>query len=76
MQTQQHRTRGRERGQGMTEYIIIVAVVAVLSLAVVTQFGNNVRELIHDAAKGLIGDESEQLEDRMKTSPERTLDDL
>lgn len=35
---------GRGRGQGMTEYIIIVAVVAILSIGIVLKFGDQIRE--------------------------------
>ena len=53
---QQIRRRARERGQGMTEYIIIVAVVAILSIAVVTAFGNQIRELFFEAGTELSSD--------------------
>ena len=35
----------RRTGQGMTEYIIIVALVAIASIAVVTIFGDQLREI-------------------------------
>jgi Flp pilus assembly pilin Flp len=35
--------RLRERGQGMTEYIIIVALVAIAAIAVYAYFGQDVR---------------------------------
>lgn len=44
-----------QRGQGMTEYIIIVALVAIGTIAVVTIFGNNVRGLFALSADGLQG---------------------
>jgi len=48
--------RIRERkGQGMTEYIIIVAVVAILSLAIVYKFGNQIRNLFWVSSKELAG---------------------
>ena len=37
--------RGGEKGQGMTEYIIIVCLIAIVALAVVTLFGRNIRGL-------------------------------
>ena len=47
---------GRNRsGQGMTEYIIIVALVAIASIAVVTIFGNQIRELFSSSTKNLQG---------------------
>ncbi len=49
-------TNGRNRhGQGMTEYIIIVALVAIASIAVVTLFGNQIRELFSASTQQLQG---------------------
>ncbi len=67
--------RAAQRGQGMTEYIIIIAVVAILSLAVIIKFGDNIRELFHTSAKEMVG-EDETLDDHMDEDPERDLDDL
>lgn len=50
-----HHVGRRQRGQGMTEYIIIVALVAVMSIAVVTIFGDNVRALFGASANALAG---------------------
>ena len=33
------------RGQGMTEYIIIVALIAIAAVGIITVFGNNIRQL-------------------------------
>ncbi len=35
----------RNRGQGMTEYIIIVALIAIAAVGIITIFGNNIRQL-------------------------------
>jgi pilus assembly protein Flp/PilA len=35
----------RRRGQGMTEYIIIVALIAIASIGVVSLFGDNIRKV-------------------------------
>ena len=45
----------RRRGQGMTEYIIIVALVAIASIAVVTIFGDQIRELFSASTQNLQG---------------------
>ncbi len=45
----------RRAGQGMTEYIIIVALVAIASIAVVTIFGNQIRELFSTSTENLQG---------------------
>ena len=47
--------RRRQRGQGMTEYIIIVALIAIGAIAVVTLFGNNIRALFGTSANALAG---------------------
>ena len=43
------------KAQGMTEYIIIVALIAIASIAVVTIFGNSIRQMFGAAAQGLTG---------------------
>lgn len=47
----------RQRGQGMTEYIIIVAVVAILSIGIMTKFGDQLRSLFKTSAEQIAGDE-------------------
>jgi|GEM_PF-512024 len=49
------RQRIRQAGQGMTEYIIIVAVIAIGSIAVYTAFGDTLRGQVAMAAMGLSG---------------------
>ncbi|HLV60095.1 MAG TPA: hypothetical protein VKY51_01690 [Fredinandcohnia sp.] len=46
---------GREDGQGMTEYVIIVALVAIAAIGVVTAFGDNVRNLFATSTEALAG---------------------
>lgn len=47
----------RLAGQGMTEYIIIVALIAIAAIAVYTAFGDIVRGQTSVAAAALSGDE-------------------
>ncbi|MCL1861022.1 MAG: pilus assembly protein [Proteobacteria bacterium] len=47
--------KARQAGQGMTEYIIIVAVIAVASIAVYSYFGDTLRYQTAAAAKALSG---------------------
>ena len=47
--------KGKKRGQTMTEYIIIVALIAIASIAIVTIFSNQIRELFSGSAKQLSG---------------------
>ena len=61
--------RGR-RGQGMTEYIIIVALIAIAAIGVVSLFGDNIRALFATSANALAANESataetEEADDKM-----------
>jgi Flp pilus assembly pilin Flp len=47
--------RKRESGQGMTEYIIIVALIAVAAIGVYTAFGKTVRAQMAVTAQALAG---------------------
>ncbi len=47
-----------EAGQGLTEYIIIVALIAIAAVGVVSIFSTNVRSVFAAAANVLAGDEN------------------
>lgn len=47
--------KGRARGQGMTEYIIITALIAVAAIGIITLFGDNIRKLFGASAQALAG---------------------
>ena len=47
--------KNRQRGQGMTEYIIIVALIAIGAVAVFTAFGKEVQHEVAGIAQGLAG---------------------
>jgi pilus assembly protein Flp/PilA len=47
-----------ERGQGMSEYLIIVALVAVAAIGVVTVFGRDIRELFSATTDALAGNQA------------------
>ena len=49
---------GRQAGQGMTEYIIIVALIAIAAIGIITLFGDNIRRLFGMSADALGGDSS------------------
>jgi Flp pilus assembly pilin Flp len=49
------KTFRKSRGQGMTEYIIIVALIAIAAVGVVTLFGNNIRKMFGASANVLAG---------------------
>ncbi|MDP1828671.1 MAG: hypothetical protein Q8L48_39240 [Archangium sp.] len=46
----------KSRGQGMTEYIIIVALIAIAAIGVITLFGDNIKALFGMSADALAGD--------------------
>lgn len=58
MQRMQRRfgSRNRQLGQGMTEYIIITALIAIAAIAAVTFFGGTVRSQVGGMARELGGD--------------------
>ena len=45
----------KDAGQGMTEYIIIVALIAIAAIGIVILFGRNVRALFSSSAAALSG---------------------
>ena len=47
-----------ESGQGMSEYLIIVALVAVAAIGVVTVFGRDIRELFAGTTDSLAGNQA------------------
>lgn len=49
--------RTTDRGQGMTEYIIIVALIAIAAIGVVTVFGQDIRALFATSTSALSGKE-------------------
>jgi pilus assembly protein Flp/PilA len=51
----QVQARGKSRGQGMVEYAIIVALIAVAAIGVVTIFGDNIRSLFGASAQAIAG---------------------
>ena len=54
----QAKKKALKRGQGMTEYIIIVALIAIAAIGVVTLFGDNIRKLFGASANALAGEAS------------------
>ena len=47
-----------DKGQGMSEYLIIVALVAIAAIGVVTVFGRDVRELFSGTTDSLAGNQA------------------
>jgi Flp pilus assembly pilin Flp len=63
--------RNRESGQGMTEYIIIVALIAVAAIAVVGFFGDVVRNQFYNMTAALAGSSSHSDVGKFVKSAER-----
>ena len=54
----------KQRGQGMTEYIIIVALIAIAAIGVFTFFGGTVRAQVAGMAGELAGKDSSEMINR------------
>ena len=50
--------RKAQSGQGMSEYLIIVALIAVAAIGVVTVFGRDIRELFSGTTGSLAGQQT------------------
>ncbi len=62
----------KSRGQGMTEYIIIVALIAIAAIGVITLFGDNIKALFGMSADALAGDVN--VEKRTSSSKQGSLE--
>jgi len=60
----------RQRGQGMTEYIVIVALVAVAAIAVYQMFGQVIRSQTAAMAKELAGEDGSAQSQAAQTAAE------
>ncbi|MFP2958856.1 hypothetical protein ACLEPN_13675 [Myxococcus sp. 1LA] len=65
----------KARGQGMTEYIIIVALIAIAAIGVVTLFGDNIRKLFGASADALAGNAAVETEatERQRNLEKKTI---
>jgi Flp pilus assembly pilin Flp len=66
--TRLNRRIRKESGQGMTEYIIIVALIAVAAIAVTQLFGTTVRTQMGAIASEVGGNDAQTVVDRAKTA--------
>ena len=60
--------RSSRRGQSTTEYILIVVLVAVLSIGIITVFGNQIRDLFRVSTEQLGGDSTSKLDASITSS--------
>jgi Flp pilus assembly pilin Flp len=49
------KSNAQRRGQGMTEYVIVVALIAIAAITAITFFGNNLRDVFGASAGALAG---------------------
>lgn len=54
---------GDERGQGMTEYILIVVLVAVASIALWKAFGTRIKELVMGSTQAITEQTKDVIDD-------------
>ncbi|WP_210426282.1 Flp family type IVb pilin [Marinobacter confluentis] len=57
MKTSNRKIFGRQAGQGMSEYIIVVALVALAAITVVSMFGGVVQSQFSNMAASLAGED-------------------
>ncbi len=60
----------RQRGQALTEYIIIIVIVAIMALVVLGAFSNQIRTMIAGATNSLGGNASTETPDSLKDMKE------
>jgi pilus assembly protein Flp/PilA len=61
-----------QAGQGMTEYLIIVALIAIAAVGVVTVFGNDIRQLF-SASTGTLNGQASTANTQKATVKAKTL---
>lgn len=60
--------RGKQRGQGMTEYIIIVALIAVAAIGTFKFFGETIRNQVAGLAAEVSGQSGSQAQGKASTA--------
>ena len=71
MRSKSHSFAPRQGGQGMTEYIIIVAMIAVAAIAVYQYFGQTVRNQTAAIAQELSGKDGTAAKNAAQTSADQ-----
>jgi Flp pilus assembly pilin Flp len=64
------KTFRRQKGQGMTEYIIVVALIAIAAIGVYTAFGKTVRGQMAVSAQALAGNSAGDARSEVNTAGE------
>lgn len=65
--TKTRKQLAKKRGQGMTEYIIIVALIAIAAIGVITLFGDNIKKLFGGSASALAGNPDVEVKTKQST---------
>lgn len=65
-----------QSGQGMSEYLIIVALIAIAAIGVVTVFGRDIRELFSASTGALAGDQNAKNKSQSARVKNKTLKDF
>lgn len=70
------KTMNRKSGQAMTEYVIIICVVAIAALLVAGVFGTNIRNLFKSANQSMVAGQASQqtMQDQGATKDVRVSD--
>lgn len=66
--------KSRQRGQGMTEYIIIVALIAIAAIGVFTFFGGTIRAQIAGMSQELAGQDGSQQIQKAQEHSQKAVD--
>ena len=62
-----------QKGQGMSEYLIIVALIAIAAIGVVTVFGRDIRELFSGTTDSLAGNQATNTAVKAKVNKAKNL---
>ncbi len=65
-----------QSGQGMSEYLIIVALIAIAAIGVVTVFGRDIRELFSGTTDSLAGNQASNTAVKAKVRKTKSLQDF
>ena len=67
--------RKAQSGQGMSEYLIIVALIAVAAIGVVTVFGQDIRQLFSGTTNSLAGNQTTNTAVKARVKANKSLKD-
>ena len=68
--------RRAARGQGLSEYAIIVALIAIASIVIVAAFGDQIRDVLFKSGQRLSGDNDAVIEDQISDKEDSVNQDM